>query len=257
MDNEQAKLILAAFRPDGRDANDPDIADAMRQAEMDPELRRWLAEQRAFDQRMMAGLECVQPPAGARDRALAAIRVSQRWRARWTWAWAWPLAMAASVALVATVTTVVVRQPERVDLPQLASTEGLAGYLAEHDASIGLMNEDYQTLVNWIEARGGPKPESVPAPLAQLPVLGCQTWNTDRGTVSLVCFVGPDRTRLHLYVFEDTALLPGTLPQRSEPRIERHGVWAMAGWQHGGKGYVLGIPADGDAAAAVAPFIEV
>jgi len=254
MDNEEAKLILAAYRPDGRDAQDPSVAEALRQAEADPELRHWLTKQRAFDQRMAGGLEGVRPPANAQARALAAIRVTRRRRVRRTWVW--PLAIAASIALVATLTTVVVRPPERIALPRSASIEALAGHLAEHHASIGLMDDDYSALVNWIKNRGGPVPENLPAALAQLPVLGCQTWSTDHGKVSLVCFVGPERRMLHLYVFDDANALPGPLPLRGEPHVERHGMWAMASWQDGGHGYVLGLPAEGDAAAALAPFVQ-
>ena len=254
MDNEQAKLILAAYRPDGGDADDPSIVEALRQVGLDPELGHWFADQRAFDRRMVVGLESVRPPAGAQAQALAAIRVTRRQRTRR--AWMWPMAMAASIVLVTTLTTVVVRRPEQVSLPQSASIGGLAGYLAEHHASIGLMNDDYSTLVDWIRSNGGPVPENLPQATAQLPVLGCQTWNTDHGKVSLVCFVGPDKKNLHLYVFDAVTALPGPLPQRSDPYIERHGRWAMASWQDGGRGYVLGVPVEGSEAAAIAPFIR-
>ena len=254
MDNDQAKLILAAYRPDGRDADDPSIAEALRQADLDPELRHWLAEQRTFDQRMVGDFESVRPPNGSKAQALAAIRVTRRRRTRR--AWAWPMALAASIALVTTLTTLVVIRPEQVALPQSASIEALAGYLAEHHASIGLMNDDYSTLVDWIRNSGGPVPENLPEAMVQLPVIGCQTWNTDHGKVSLVCFVGPDRKNLHLYVFDDATALPGSLPQRSDPHFERHGIWAMASWQDGGRGYVLGIPAEGDPTAAIGPYTE-
>ena len=254
MDSEQAKLILAAYRPDGRDADEPTIAEALRQADLDSELRDWLAEQKRFDQRRVDDLESVRPPAGSKAQALAAIRVTRRRRTRR--AWAWPMAMAASIALVTTLTTLVVLRPEQVALPQSASIEALAGYLAEHHASIGLMNDDYSTLVDWIRNSGGPVPENLPEATVQLPVIGCQTWNTDHGRVSLVCFVGPGRKNLHLYVFDDATALPGSLPQRSDPHFERHGQWAMASWQDGGRGYVLGIPAEGDATAAIGPFTE-
>ena len=253
MDNEHAKLILAAYRPNGRDAQDPSFSEALRQAEIDPELQRLLSEQTAFDQRMIKGLESVTPPGSAKSRALAAMRVTRQRRVRRNWTW--PLALAASIALVATITTTVLRRPDQISLPQTASIEGLAGYLAEHHASIGLMNDDYSALVTWIQSRGGPVPENLPAALANLPVLGCQTWNTDHGKVSLVCFVGPDRTMLHLYVFDDASALPSPPPMRGAPRIERLGTWAMASWQEGGRGYVLGMPAEGDAAAALAPFV--
>lgn len=254
MDNEQAKLTLAAYRLDGRDAQDPFFEEALRQADRDPELKRWFAGQQTFDRRMRSAIESIAPPARARSMALAAMRMSRRRKSALRWFV--PLALAASIALVATTYTILGDRGSRIGLPQSASIEALAGYLAEHHASIGLMNEDYATLVAWIRNRGGPVPENLPPALASLPVLGCQTWNTDRGQVSLVCFVGPERKMLHLYVFENPGALPGPLPSRASPRVERHDAWAMASWQDGGRAYVLGMPAEGDATATLEPFVK-
>jgi hypothetical protein len=80
--------------------------------------------------------------------------------------------------------------------------------------------------------------------LAHLGVIGCQTWKTSRGNISLVCFVGEDRKVAHLYVFEQLPVgFDGeNLPGMDRPRLQRTGDWSLALWQSGGRGYVLGLP---------------
>ena len=64
MDNEQAKLILQAYRPGGEDAEDPFFSEALDRARLDPELAKWFAEQRAFDEAMRKALQTRIPPVG-------------------------------------------------------------------------------------------------------------------------------------------------------------------------------------------------
>ena len=49
MKNQEAKFILGAYRPDGQDAGDPVFAEALSQAERDPDLRTWFERGRKFD----------------------------------------------------------------------------------------------------------------------------------------------------------------------------------------------------------------
>ena len=49
MNNDKAKLILASFRPNGSDLNDPAFAEALELAAQDKSLGQWLAEERAQD----------------------------------------------------------------------------------------------------------------------------------------------------------------------------------------------------------------
>jgi hypothetical protein len=43
MNNSEAKYILGAYRADGQDAAEPAFAEALRQAETDPDLGGWFA----------------------------------------------------------------------------------------------------------------------------------------------------------------------------------------------------------------------
>ena len=56
MTEQEARLILQSYRPGGEDKDDPQFAEALREAERNPELARWLAEEQAFDCAMAAQL---------------------------------------------------------------------------------------------------------------------------------------------------------------------------------------------------------
>jgi hypothetical protein len=69
--NEESKLILSAYRPSGKDADDPAFSEALAVASSDAALGQWLADQQAFDREVARKLAEVSAPAGLRERILA------------------------------------------------------------------------------------------------------------------------------------------------------------------------------------------
>lgn len=238
MDNRHAKFVLSVYRPHGQDANDPFFAEALKHAERDPSMAAWFKEQQRFDAEFAAALTSLTGPADAKGMIKATMRASVGRRRRWR-----PLALAASLAvLLATSFFVLKNHASGLPLPANASLAQIATNLAEHHASIGLMSGDLARVRLWLAERRGPLPDDLPPGLAKMMVLGCETWKTTRGRVSLVCFVGDDRKVAHLYIFEKAADFPD-LPGLIQPRFEREGNWSLALWQHQGRAYVLGAPA--------------
>lgn len=105
MNNDEAKFILRAYRPSGRDAHDARFAEALNQAKRDPALSEWLAQAQALDAVIMAKLAEIAPPAGLREQILAGGKVSQKAPARRRNVGAW-LALAASFLVVFVVSEV-------------------------------------------------------------------------------------------------------------------------------------------------------
>jgi hypothetical protein len=96
MNTDEARFVLSAFRPDGRDAADPAFAEALAATERDPALRRWLERERATDAAVIARLQEVAPPPDLKSAILAGARASRPRRFWWP-SPAW-LAVAAGVA---------------------------------------------------------------------------------------------------------------------------------------------------------------
>jgi hypothetical protein len=101
MSNDEAKFILHAYRPSGRDANNPGMTAALAQAKSDPALGAWFAREQAHAGAMAKKLNEIMPPPGLREAILAgadatkrAAPKSTRWQAP-----AW-FAIAACVALL-------------------------------------------------------------------------------------------------------------------------------------------------------------
>ena len=86
--NQDAKLVLDAYRPNGADARDSFVEEALGQAKRDPELMEWFVKQRAFDGVVVSKLRTIEPRTGLNSEILAglrAIRVGrhpQLWRFR-------------------------------------------------------------------------------------------------------------------------------------------------------------------------------
>lgn len=238
MNNDHAKIILGVYRPHGQDAKDPFFAEALRQARLDPSMAAWFGEEQRFDADFADTLRTIDAPAGVKNMIKATMGASTGRRRRW-----WPLAMAASMAVLLATTLLLKSRPSGLSLPENATVAQLAANLAEHHATIGLMSGDFARVRRWISERGGPLPDDLPPGLAKLMVLGCETWNTTRGKVSLVCFVAENKQMVHLYIFEKAADHPG-LPDSAHPRLEKEGNWSLALWQNNGRAYVLGSPVD-------------
>lgn len=239
MDNNKAKLILSVYRPNGADASDPYFAEALKQSERDPHLNTWFTNQQQFDSNMAAALGSMKVPEEGRAITKAMTPVPAHGR-RWFWL---PMAMAASLAILVTA-GLVWRQPTLVSLPAKATIAELATNLAGHHASMGMMTSDLGRAQDWIKSRNGPSIKHLPPGLENMAVLGCQTWNTTRGKVSLVCFVGNSTEVIHLYVFDRAPDRLGaqSLPGIDQPLTAQEGNWSLALWQDDGRTYVLGVP---------------
>jgi nickel/cobalt exporter len=82
MNPPEAKFLLCAYRPNGADAPDADLAEAVRLAQRDPELATWFATQRKFDEVIARRLQEVRPPPEMRDELRAGITLQANERRR-------------------------------------------------------------------------------------------------------------------------------------------------------------------------------
>jgi hypothetical protein len=238
MNNEEAKFILGAYRPDGRDAADPQFAAALAQAGRDPELRAWFERQRAFDRTVAAKLGAIAPPAGLREAILAGGRASQP-RRRWWASPAW-LAAAAAIALLALVGVQGLRPAGGGGA--LAEFAALAvGELAADHAS----HEGFPAGLGEVQARlaaaTGPLTRTLSIDLEELRRQRCRTVRLGGREAFELCF-NRDGIWYHLYVAPRGRLAPG-----AGAAMAARGDYAAAAWTDAQHVYALVAP--GGAAA--------
>jgi hypothetical protein len=241
MDNEQAKLILQAYRPGGEDADDPFFSEALEQARVDPELAKWFAEQRAFDEAMRKALQTRIPPVGLRDSILLAKKIStlpHRQPRRPVWRRPGVVALAASIAIllvVAALTRPVARHFVGQPMTVAAFTRQVLDL--KDRVSLGKMSRNPAELRAWLAERGAPSDFELPRGLRDAQGLGCQSYTIGGAKVSFICFtLGQDQIA-HLSVVDKHALKDAA--PNASPVIRTEGGIAVATWTSGGKSYVL------------------
>lgn len=236
MTNDEAKFILQAYRPNGSDAADPQMAAALAQAKTDPALGAWFAREQAHAAAVAAKLGAIVPPAGLREAILAGARASQpatprraNWR-RPVW-----LAVAAAIAVLAGLGLWWRAPAGGATLEEFALNTVAHGFrLQKHSADVG-------ELKTWLAAQHGPLPEALPAEFAQLRALGCRTLRYRERDVSLVCFERDGR-EFHVFVAR-RADLPGEAAPLA-PRFREDGKLVAAAWSDAERHYVVVTDAD-------------
>ena len=77
MTPQQAQRVLLAWRPHRSDDADPEVQEALRLAQRDPELQVWFEKHRAFQTSTAAALRSLQPPPDLAARLLASRRTAR------------------------------------------------------------------------------------------------------------------------------------------------------------------------------------
>lgn len=194
MNNQDARFILCAYRPGGRDAGDPAFAEALAQVERDPELRSWWERERGLDAALAARLQDVAPPAGLREAILAGGRASRPVRR----AWRLPVWLATAAAVLVLLVAAVMWRAMRA-APTWAdfATRSLLDLVQAHHDHVGRP----PGLASWQDRLAGfalPLPQTLTLDLSELRQRRCRTVKVGGREVFELCFER-DGAWYHLY----------------------------------------------------------
>jgi anti-sigma factor RsiW len=231
MSNDEAKFVLGAYRPGGRDAGDATFQSALAQAKSDPALGAWFARAQAHDAAMAARLNEIMPPAGLREAILAGARASRapvtarRFPTMW-------LALAASVAVLLAAT--VALWPTRAaagtaQLTAFAVNDTAHGTHGSHGHEAGAL----QVMLSQPSSRLG---AGVPVDFAALRATGCRTLNFAGHDVLEVCFQR-DGAWFHCYIVK-AADYPA-MAKDTASDFEQAGGFGSASWTDGVHRFVV------------------
>lgn len=267
MNNDEAKFILRAYRPDGQDAADPQFAEALEQARRDPGLARWLAEETGLDAAIAKKMNSLPVPADLKASILAGRKIVPLRLVPWWRRSLHPAATAAALAAtLATIGYLALHEPPEPKADFACFTHDITDYLgkgygvlprhvqlATTDASyFGAMSYrmNYRSpslddIRQWLAQNGGHGDFANPAGLKKPLSLGCGVMDWRGKRISLIAFQtgrSLPQDKVHLVII-NTADLPDA-PTLGKPHFQNGEDWTTAGWSDGPLTYLLMAPGD-------------
>ena len=230
MDNQTAKHILSAYRPNGADASDPRFSKALSQTRADPNLETWFHEEIKTDTERSRIFRSINGPENGKREILATISFNQEQtspKAKTRISKWWHVLSAAALITISTMLWFVLPNPIRnVETEGIEELVEFAQSALPLDESIG----DVSDLRLYLANHGAPSPKSLPQSIIEAAQLaGCKIFTDQDGhKVSLICFEKDDDL-VHLFVFDSSTLLNDV---ETSAWITSHG-WNVYAWQQG------------------------
>ena len=240
MTQDEAKSLLEVYRPDGSDAADPRMAEALALAKRDPELGEWFAREQAFDAGIRQHLRATPTPANLRTAILAGGKVIERL----TW---WQLVNWSRVAATALVLLV----GAGFFLSSLNRTQGIL--VASREASqitdsraehLTLTTNELAAVRQFLAKCKAPSDFQVPEGMRKLPVVGRTVVGMEAQTASALRFLISGRIQLTLFVVD--RIEDRDIPADGTVRIIEDGDWATAIWSDEKRTYIVRGPVPGE-----------
>lgn len=241
MNNEEARFLLSAYRPDGQDASDPQFAEALTQAQQDPQLREWFETEQAFDAAVSRKVQSMPVPANLKESILAG-RKTIRPAAWWT----------RRSALVAMAASIVALLCATIFLKPLAGGARVADYRRDITGVLTAIEARQQplefksakvvALQQWLSTNADHSPLPLPQGLQSETGIGCHALDWKGNAVLIACFRLSTGEVVHLAVVDRAVLRdspsPGTVQYASINNMN------TATWSQGTRAYVLASHAD-------------
>lgn len=233
MTNEEAKLILQAYSPNGRSASDPNFQAALNQARCNQELADWFANEQAVDSRISKSLtRSLKPPTNLKSLLLAQkviVRPVAWWRKR-----SHQLALAGCAALVTIF--VAVHFWHRDPLEFAAYRQAMSESVAEGIEPIAEVPPDLLQVRRWFAENKLDAGFMVPRVLNGGAISNCSVVDWRGKKVYIICYRLENHQSAHLVVIDRSALKDA--PPES-PVFDQSDKVATVSWSRGSHTYMI------------------
>lgn len=200
MNNLEAKLILQAYRPGGEDAADPFFREALEQVERDPELKKWFADEMAWDSSIRSQLETAAPvPRNLKANLLALQKFGRP--TPWWQSWI-KLSAAAAMAALMIVTCFMLVHPQNKSLDSFQQAMTLCSLQTE--GHVTYEPRDLSKIEEWLQGNGIRTNFNLPPELQAVGAQGCRVIDWNKQKVTMICFVSKKKgEHLDLFIMDD------------------------------------------------------
>jgi hypothetical protein len=233
MTREEAKRILAAYRPGDQDRLESDFAEALLETERDAELAQWFADEREFDRAVASHLKSIPVPFGLKTRILANMASSTGTK----WRWLAPLAATAAAALFVLAQLISVSRGSGQHSGSVTDYEQEMMSFVKLEPPLEMQSLEIGPIKQWLAERKAPLAE-IPPGIAAVETMGCRILSFRGHSVSLICFCH-GQTVAHLFMV-DCAALPA-LKARKPPVLSRQAGWTIATWADQHYAYMVAV----------------
>lgn len=239
MNNQEAKLILGAYRPGGQDTADPMFAEALEQVRRDPELQKWFADQCAYDARIQYKLkEAIAIPPDLKASLLAQRKIARPrmfWQRGWWRQPAWLTAAAAALVLLASLAMLWLKPSGQ---PQFAAfRQAMVRNSLLETNHVSFMAGDMTTVRNWLKTQNASTDFNLPASLHNSMLHGCKVIDWRGHEVTMLCFMSSGGGHVDLFVVNCTHFQDFTPTPTAQ--FARSDGLTTAVWCDGRKTYLL------------------
>jgi hypothetical protein len=220
MTKEEAKKILAAYRPGDQDRLESDFAEALQETARDAELARWFAEEREFDRTVAAHLKSLPVPFGLKTRILASKAPRSATKSRWV------AALAAAAALFLLAQLINIWRGSGQHYGSLSDYQQEMISFVKLPPPLEFESLEIDPIKQWIAGRKAPLAD-IPPGVAAVETMGCRILSFRGNPVTLICFCH-GQTVAHLLMVDRSAL--AAVKPRHPPVLTTQGDWTIATW---------------------------
>ncbi len=233
MTQEEAKVLLAVYRTDSPDADEPRFAEALELLKTDPELARWFEQEQVFDASIARHISAAPVP----ERLKTAILAGEKILSHLVW-WQlvnWRRAVALALVLWTGAGLFLFSLSKTRSL--IAASRDAIQMAERRPGNRSAATADLDDIRRLLAKYKVPPDFEVPQRLRHLPIVDYALVPVGDQTAVVLYFRLAGNTQLRLFVMDQVQ--DDALPPDGSLRTIEGGKWGAALWSDKGKTYVL------------------